>query len=150
MRVFYGKAVYGKEEIAAAIDVLKNKSISLIDGPSVKELEKKIAKVFGKKYGLMVNSGSSANLLGLASFNFKKGSEIITPTLTFSTTVSPIYQIGCVPHFIDVDKFSFLSNLNQIEKAINKKTVAIMLPNLLGNVIAVSYTHLTLPTKVYV
>ena len=135
MRVYYGKAVYGKEEIAATIDVLKNKSISLIDGPSVKELEKKIAKVFGKKYGLMVNSGSSANLLGLASFNFKKGSEIITPTLTFSTTVSPIYQIGCVPHFIDVDKFSFLSNLNQIEKAINKKTVAIMLPNLLGNVL---------------
>ena len=135
MRVYYGKAVYGKEEIAATIDVLKNKSISLIDGPSVKELEKKIARVFGKKYGLMVNSGSSANLLGLASFNFKKGSEIITPTLTFSTTVSPIYQIGCVPHFIDVDKFSFLSNLNQIEKAINKKTVAIMLPNLLGNVI---------------
>ncbi len=135
MRVYYGKAVYGKEEIAATIDVLKNKSISLIDGPSVKELEKKISKVFGKKYGLMVNSGSSANLLGLASFNFKKGSEIITPTLTFSTTVSPIYQIGCVPHFIDVDKFSFLSNLNQIEKAINKKTVAIMLPNLLGNVL---------------
>jgi len=135
MRVFYGKAVYGKEEIAAAVDVLKNKSISLIDGPAVKELEKKIAKVFGKKYGLMVNSGSSANLLGLSSFDFKKGSEIITPTLTFSTTVSPIYQVGCTPHFIDVDKFSFLSNINQIEKAINKKTVAIMLPNLLGNVL---------------
>ncbi len=135
MRVYYGKAVYGKEEIAATIDVLKNKSISLIDGPSVKQLEKKIAQVFGKKYGLMVNSGSSANLLGLSSFNFKKGSEIITPTLTFSTTVSPIYQIGCIPHFIDVDKFSFLSNIDQIKKAINKKTVAIMLPNLLGNVL---------------
>ena len=135
MKVLYGKAVYGKEEIAATIDVLKNKSISLIDGPSVKELEKKISKVFGKKYGLMVNSGSSANLLALASFNFKKGSEIITPTLTFSTTVSPIYQVGCIPHFIDVEEFSFLSNLNQIEKAINNKTSAIMLPNLLGNVI---------------
>ena len=135
MRVYYGKAVYGKEEIAASLDVLKNKSISLIDGPSVKELEKKISKVFGKKYGLMVNSGSSANLLALSSFDFKKGSEIITPTLTFSTTVSPIYQVGCVPHFIDVEEFSFLSNLDQIEKAINKKTVAIMLPNLLGNVI---------------
>ena len=135
MRVYYGKAVYGKEEIAATLDVLKNKSINLIDGPSVKELEKKISKVFGKKYGLMVNSGSSANLLALSSFNFKKGSEIITPTLTFSTTVSPIYHVGCVPHFIDVEKFSFLSNLKQIEKAINKKTVAIMLPNLLGNVI---------------
>ena len=82
----------------------------------------------------MVNSGSSANLLGLASFNFKKGSEIITPTLTFSTTVSPIYQIGCIPHFIDVEKFSFhLILINR--KAINNKTVAIMLPNLLGNVI---------------
>ena len=135
MRVYYGKAVYGKEEIAASLDVLKNKSISLIDGPSVKELEKKISKVFGKKYGLMVNSGSSANLLALSSFDFKKGSEIITPTLTFSTTVSPIYQVGCMPHFIDVEEFSFLSNLDQIEKAINKKTVAIMLPNLLGNVI---------------
>ena len=135
MKVYYGKAVYGKEEIAATIDVLKNKSISLIDGPSVKELEKKISKVFGKKYGLMVNSGSSANLLALSSFDFKKGSEIITPTLTFSTTVSPIYQVGCIPHFIDVDEFSFLSNLNQIKKAINKKTVAIMLPNLLGNVL---------------
>ena len=135
MKVYYGKAVYGKEEIAATIDVLKNRSISLIDGPSVKELEKKISKVFGKKYGLMVNSGSSANLLALSSFDFKKESEIITPTLTFSTTVSPIYQVGCIPHFIDVDKFSFLSNLNQIEKAVNKKTVAIMLPNLLGNII---------------
>ena len=134
MRVFYGKAVYGKEEIAAAIDVLKNKSISLIDGPAVKELEKKIAKVFGKKYGLMVNSGSSANLLGLSSFDFKKGSEIITPTLTFSTTVSPIYQIGCIPHFIDVGKNTFIANLDQIKKAINKKTKAIMIPNLLGNV----------------
>ncbi len=135
MRVYYGKAVYGKEEIAATLDVLKNKSITLIDGPSVKELEKKISKVFGKKYGLMVNSGSSANLLALSSFNFKKGTEIITPTLTFSTTVSPIYQVGCIPHFIDVDEFSFLSNLRQIKKAINKNTVAIMLPNLLGNVI---------------
>ena len=135
MRVYYGKAVYGKEEIDATIEVLKKKSISLIDGPSVKELEKKISKVFGKKYGLMVNSGSSANLLALSSFKFKKGSEIITPTLTFSTTVSPIYQVGCIPHFIDVEKFSFLADINQIEKAINKKTVAIMLPNLLGNII---------------
>ena len=135
MKVYYGKAVYGKEEIAATINTLKSKSISLIDGPSVKELEKKIAKVFGKKYGLMVNSGSSANLLGLSSLNLKKGSEIITPTLTFSTTVSPIYQVGCIPHFIDVDRFSFLSNINQITKAINKKTSAIMLPNLIGNVL---------------
>ena len=82
----------------------------------------------------MVNSGSSANLIAISSFNFKKGSEIITPTLTFSTTVAPIFQLGFVPHFIDVEKYSFVSNLKQIEAAINKKTVAIMLPNLIGNV----------------
>ena len=134
MKIFYGKAVYDHLEINAAIKVLKNKSLTLVDGPSVKKLEGKIAKLFGKKYGLMVNSGSSANLLALSSFNFKKGSEIITPTLTFSTTVAPIYQLGLIPHFIDVEKSSFVSRIDQIEKCINKKTVAIMIPNLLGNV----------------
>ena len=114
----------------------KNKSItlSLIDGPSVKKLEKLIAKTFGKKYGLMVNSGSSANLLALASMELKKGSEVITPTLTFSTTVAPLYQLGLIPHFIDVGKNNFVANIDQIKKAINKKTKAIIIPNLLGNV----------------
>ena len=135
MKIFYGKAVYNNKEINAAINVLKNKSLTLIDGPSCKELEAKLAKTFGKKYGLMVNSGSSANLLALASLNLKKGSEVITPTLTFSTTVAPIYQLGLVPHFIDVEQNSFLSKISQIERCINKKTKAIMLPNLLGNVL---------------
>ena len=134
MRIYYGKAVYNQKEINAAVNVLKRKSLTLIDGPSVKELETKISKLFGKKFGLMVNSGSSANLLAIASFKFKKGSEIITPTLTFSTTIAPIYQLGLVPHFIDVEKSSFVSRIDQIEKCINKKTVAIMIPNLLGNV----------------
>ena len=134
MKIYYGKAVYDQKEINAAINVLKRKSLTLIDGPSVKELENKISKLFGKKFGLMVNSGSSANLLALASFKFKKGSEIITPTLTFSTTIAPIYQLGLVPHFIDVERSSFVSRIDQIEKCINKKTVAIMIPNLLGNV----------------
>ena len=134
MKIYYGKAVYDKKEINAAIKVLKNKSLTLVDGPSVKELEFKLSKLFGKKFGLMVNSGSSANLLALSSFKFKKGSEIITPTLTFSTTIAPIYQLGLVPHFIDVDEATFVSKIDQIEKCINKKTVAIMIPNLLGNV----------------
>ena len=86
MKIYYGRAVYNQKEINAVIRVLKKKSLTLIDGPSVKELEHKLSKLFGKKFGLMVNSGSSANLLALSSFNFKKGSEIITPSLTFSTT----------------------------------------------------------------
>ena len=134
MKIYYGKAVYDNKEVAASIKVLKKNSLTLIDGPAVKELEFKISNSFGKKFGLMVNSGSSANLLALASFNFKKGSEIITPTLTFSTTLAPIYQLDLVPHFIDVDKRSFVARIDQIQNCINKKTVAIMIPNLIGNV----------------
>ena len=133
-KIYYGRAVYDNKEIKAVLNVLKNKSLSLIDGENVKKLEKTVSKIFGKKYGLMVNSGSSANLLGLASFNFKKGSEIITPNLTFSTTVAPIYQLGLIPHFIGVEENKFVADYNQIEKCINKKTVAIMIPNLLGNI----------------
>ncbi len=134
MKIYYGKAVYDNKEIQASLKVLKNKSLTLIDGPAVKDLENKISKSFGKKYGLMVNSGSSANLLALAALNLKKGSEVITTTLTFSTTVAPIYQLGLIPHFIDVGKNTFVANIDQIKKAINKKTKAIIIPNLLGNV----------------
>ena len=134
IRVLYGQAVYGREEINASLRVLKNNSYNLIDGPAVKKLEIKIAKLFGKKYGLMVNSGSSANLLAIASLNLKKGTEIITPTLTFSTTVAPIYQLGLKPSFVDVGYNNFISDTKQIEESITKKTSAIMVPNLLGNV----------------
>ena len=134
MRVLYGKAIYNNREINAVKKVLKINSLNLVDGPNVKILEKKISKLFGKKFALMVNSGSSANLLALASYNFKPRSEIITPTLTFSTTVAPIYQLGLVPHFIGVENNKFLADINQIEKCINRKTVAIMIPNLLGNI----------------
>ena len=133
-KIYYGRAVYDNKEINAVLKVLKNDSLSLTDGKNVKKLEKKVSKLFGKKYGLMVNSGSSANLLGLASFKFKRGSEIITPNLTFSTTVAPIYQLGLIPHFIGVEKKKFVADCDQIERCINKKTVAIMIPNLLGNI----------------
>jgi len=133
-KIYYGKAVFDNKEINAAINVLRNHSLTLIDGPHVKKLEKTVAKIFGKKYGLMVNSGSSANLLALSSFRFKKGSEVITPALTFSTTIAPIYQLGLIPHFIGVLENKFLADPDQIEKCINKKTVAIMIPNLLGNI----------------
>ena len=133
-KIYYGKAVYDNKEVNAVLRVLKNDSLTLIDGKKVKELEKKVSQIFGKKYGLMVNSGSSANLLALSSFKFKKGSEIITPNLTFSTTVAPIYQLGLIPHFIGVVENKFLADTSHIEKCINKKTVALMIPNLLGNI----------------
>ena len=133
-KIYYGKAVYNNKEINAVLKVLKQQELQLIDGKNVKKLEKNVCKLFGKKYGLMVNSGSSANLLALASLNLKKGSEIITPNLTFSTTVSPILQLGLIPHFIGVEKNKFIVDIHQIEKCINRKTKAIMIPNLLGNI----------------
>jgi CDP-6-deoxy-D-xylo-4-hexulose-3-dehydrase len=133
-KVYYAEAVYDNKEINAVTKVLRTQRLSLMDGKNVKILESKISKLFGKKFGLMVNSGSSANLLALASLNLKKKSEIITPTLTFSTTVAPIYQLGFIPKFIDVEEGKFVVNLDQLKKAITSKTKAIMIPNLLGNI----------------
>tara|TARA_B100000575_G_C23127216_1_gene653237 strand:- start:1060 stop:2268 length:1209 start_codon:yes stop_codon:yes gene_type:complete len=133
-KIYYAKAVYGKKEINAVTKVLKSSSLSLMDGNKVKVFEKMVSKIFGKKYALMVNSGSSANLLALASLGLKKGSEIITPTLTFSTTVAPIYQLGFIPKFVDVEKQKYVVDVEQIKKAISKKTKAIIIPNLLGNI----------------
>ena len=133
-KIYYGYAVYDRKEINAVNEVLTKKNLTLIDGPSVKLFETNVANIFGKRFGLMVNSGSSANLLALASLELKRGSEIITPTLTFSTAVAPIYQLGLVPHFVDVEMNKFIINEEQIERAINNKTKAIMVPNLLGNI----------------
>ena len=132
-KVYYANAVYGKEEVNAVNKVLKN-HLTLMDGPLVKEFETEVAKIFGKKYGVMVNSGSSANLIALAALDLPKGGEVITPALTFATTVAPIYQCGLVPHFVDVEECEFITNAQHIAQAINEKTVAIMVPNLLGNV----------------
>jgi CDP-6-deoxy-D-xylo-4-hexulose-3-dehydrase len=132
-KVYYANAVYSKEEINAVNKVLKN-HLTLMDGPLVKEFENKVANIFGKKYGVMVNSGSSANLIALAALDLPKGGEVITPALTFATTVAPIYQCGLIPHFVDVEECEFVTNAQHIAQAINSKTVAIMVPNLLGNV----------------
>jgi CDP-6-deoxy-D-xylo-4-hexulose-3-dehydrase len=101
--------------------------------------EKKIAKLFNKKYGLMVNSCSSANLLALSSLSLKPGSEIITPSLTFSTTVSPIIQLGLKPVLVDIDLDSLLIDIKKVEKMISNKTKAMIIPNLIGNIPNLSF-----------
>ena len=131
MRVPYALSVHGKEEINAVVGVLKDNTAL---GNRTKLFEKKIAKIFGKNYGVMVNSGSSANLLAFELLQLPKGSEVITPLLTFSTAVAPIIQKGLVPVFVDVDLNTYLINIEQLEKAITKKTRALMIPSLLGNI----------------
>ena len=131
MRVPYGLSVHGKEEIEAVVKVLKGNTAL---GDKTKEFETKIAAMFGKKYGVMVNSGSSANLLAFEILNLPKGSEVITPILTFATTVAPIVQKGLIPVFVDVDPATYIINLEQVKKAITKKTKVLMIPSLMGNI----------------
>lgn len=132
IRVPYGQAVHGKEETQNVLRVLNERRT--IAGQEVISFENKIAKIFGKKYGIMVNSGSSANLLAIEILNLPAGSEVITPILTFSTTVMPLVKNNLVPVFIDVKPGEYIIDIDQIEKHITKKTKALMIPLLLGNV----------------
>lgn len=131
LRVPYGLSVHGQEEIDAVVKVLEGNTAL---GEKTKEFEAKIATMFGKKYGVMVNSGSSANLLAFELLNLPVGAEVITPILTFATTVAPMIQKGLVPVFVDVEQDTYLINIDEVEKAITGKTGALMIPSLLGNI----------------
>ncbi|PJE64614.1 MAG: NarL family transcriptional regulator [Candidatus Ryanbacteria bacterium CG10_big_fil_rev_8_21_14_0_10_43_42] len=131
MKVPYAKSVHGKPEIDAVVCVLKGNTAL---GAYTHAFEDKIAKLFGKKYGIMVNSGSSANLLAVEFMDLPKGSEVITPLLTFATVVAPLVQKGLIPVFVDVEPGTYLINIDQVERAITKKTRALFIPSLLGNV----------------
>ena len=131
-RIPYGLAVHGEEEENAVLEVIRNKQT--IMGKRVKEFENKVASLFGKKFGVMVNSGSSANLLAFELLNLPENSEVITPILTFATTLAPIIQKQLTPVFVDVEPETYLINVNDIEKMIGKHTKALMIPSLLGNI----------------
>ena len=123
---------YGEEEIKAVEDSLRAGWLGG-QGPRSVEFEKAIATRFGKKYGVFVNSGSSACLLAIAALDLPKGCKIITPACTFSTTVAPIIQLGFVPEFVDVELISYCAIIDQIIAKIDENVKAIMLPNLIGN-----------------
>ena len=132
IRVPYGKSVHGQEEINAVLNVLRTTTQM---GKNVSTFEKKIAKLFNKKYGLMVNSGSSAILLAMEVLDLPEGSEVITPALTFSTTVSYIVKNKLIPVFVDVEEGTYCINENKIKSLITKKTKAIVAPHLMGNIV---------------
>ncbi len=129
--VSYAKTVYGQEEIDAVVKCL-NESTQM--GNYSRKFEVKIAELFDKKHCLYVNSGSSALFIGIEAFQFPKGSEIITPALTFSTTVGCLVKNDLIPVFVDVEKYSYCIDPAKIEEMISDKTVAIVAPNLMGNI----------------
>lgn len=129
---------FGSEEVKEALDSLLSSYVTM--GKKCQRFESDFSKYIGTKHGLLVNSGSSANLIALSILSspeinnpIKPGDEIITPAITWSTTVFPIYNIGAIPVFIDCDPTSMTIDIDQIEKAISSKTKAIMPVHLLGN-----------------
>ncbi|MBT4958423.1 MAG: DegT/DnrJ/EryC1/StrS family aminotransferase [Flavobacteriaceae bacterium] len=99
-----------------------------------RKFESKIAELFDKRTCLYVNSGSSALYIGIEAFNFPEGGEVITPALTFGTTVGCLIKNKLIPVFVDVEPLSYCIDTNQIEEMITDKTVAILAPNLMGNI----------------
>ena len=129
-KISYAQTVYGQEEIDAVVKCL-NESTQM--GNYARKFENKIAELFDKKECLYVNSGSSALFIGVESFSFPKGGEVITPVLTFGTSVGCLIKNNLIPVFVDVEPLTYCIDTNEIEKVITTNTVAILAPNLMGN-----------------
>lgn len=124
-------------EIEAIQNVIKSGMYSM--GPKVFECEKKFAEYTGSKYCVMVSSGSTANLIMVASLFYRKenplkrGDEVIVPAVSWSTTYYPLYQYGLKLKFVDIDLETLNYDLKALERAISPKSRLIMAVNLLGN-----------------
>ena len=125
------KQAYGDEEIAAVKKCLEDGWLST--GKQTAEFERLCCEKFGKKYGLFVNSGSSANMLAVIVAGVKPGVQVVTPACTFSTTVAPLAQNGADIVFCDVVLDRYVPSVEQVIKEITPKTKVLMIPNLLGN-----------------
>ena len=129
---------FGWEEVCEALDSMLTTQVTM--GEKVAQFERMFAEYIGVKYACMVNSGSSANLLALSILTnplldarIKPGDEIITPAVTWATTVFPIINCGAIPVLVDIDLDTLNINADEIEKAITDRTKAIMPVHLLGN-----------------
>lgn len=128
---------WGKEEIEAIHKVIESDMYSM--GTQVESFEKEFSKFFGSKYSVMCSSGSTANLLMIASLFFKKenplkrGDEVIVPAVSWSTTYFPLQQYGLHVKFVDIDSKTLNFDLDQLAEAVSEKTKVILTVNLLGN-----------------
>jgi CDP-6-deoxy-D-xylo-4-hexulose-3-dehydrase len=132
-------STWGKEEQDAIQRVIASGMFTM--GSNVQEFERDFAEYVGSKHCVMVNSGSSSNLLMVAAMFYtknpklklKRGDEVIVPAVSWSTTYYPLYQYGLKIKFVDIDLNTLNYDLEQLEKAVNDKTRMIMAVNLLGN-----------------
>ena len=130
-------STWDQKEINAIYSVIKKDHFTM--SSNVMDFEKQFAKSLGRKYAVMTNSGSSANLLGVGSLFYKKkknlkpGDEVIVPGLSWSTTYSPLQQYGLKLKIIDVDLNSLNVDIDKLERAISKKTKLVCIVSILGN-----------------
>jgi len=129
---------FGADEIWEALDSLFTTQVTM--GEKVRRFEKEFGEYHGFANSMMVNSGSSANLLAIAALTnptyparLLPGDEIIVPALSWSTTIWPLVQHGLVPVFVDVDPATLNINPKEIERAISDKTRGVMLVHVYGN-----------------
>lgn len=139
-KVQYAGSVMGYEEAKGMLDAILDGWLGA--GRRVAQFEGRLAKFLSARKALMVNSGSSANLIAVTSLSstligekerLNPGDEVITPAATFPTTLSPIIQAGLKPVLVDVDVETLNASPASLEKACSKKTRAVMLPHTLGN-----------------
>lgn len=154
--VNYAGRVYNEKELINLVD--SSLDFWLTAGRYAKEFEEKFAEFLGVKYCLLVNSGSSANLLAVSALTspllkerrLKAGDEVLTVACGFPTTVNPIIQNNLIPVFVDIDLNSYNIDANKIEDAISKKTKAIFIAHTLGNPADLeSIMHLTRKYKLW-
>jgi CDP-4-dehydro-6-deoxyglucose reductase, E1 len=130
-------STWDESEVEAINEVIESGNFTM--GMQVAEFEKEFAEYLGSKYSVMVNSGSSANLVLLSACRYLKtplfnpGDEIIAPAVSWSTTYYPIDQTGATIKFVDISSESLNIDVSKIEEAISPKTKAIFAVNLLGN-----------------
>jgi len=137
MKYQLATSTWDDKELKAIMKVILNDRYTM--GEYVKKFEEEFAKFIGRKYAVMVSSGSAANLLGIASLFYtknpylKKGDEVIVPAVSWSTTYFPLQQYGLKLKFVDIDLKTLNYDLESLKEAITEKTRMIMVVNLLGN-----------------
>lgn len=130
-------STFDNQEREAMYDVIKSDFFTM--GKNIKAFEEAFSSFFGKKYAVMVNSGSSANLIGVASLFFKKenplkrGDEVIVPCISWATTYYPLHQYGLKLKFIDIDMQTLNYDISELKKAVSAKTRMIVTVSILGN-----------------
>src|SRR3954447_13923726 len=132
-RIDYAGSVHDEREIEAVVEVLRGGPTALRIGRNVRAMEARVAELFGKRRGVMCNSGSSALYLAIEVLNFEPGDEILTSPVTFSTDIAPMVRKGIVPVYVDVTPDTYQIDVDRIEEMIGPRTKAILAPNLIGN-----------------